>query len=45
MTSRNNKLIVVESSGYHIRLDKPEVIINAIQQVIDAVQRGARLLP
>ncbi len=43
--SRNSRLIVAENSGHHIQLDEPEVVINAIQQVVDAVQRGAKLLP
>jgi len=43
--SRNSKLIVAEKSGHHIQLDEPDVVTSAIQQVIDAVQRHAKLLP
>jgi hypothetical protein len=43
--SRNSKLIVAEKSGHHIQLDEPAVVTSAIQQVIDAAQRGAKLLP
>lgn len=43
--SRNSKLIVAENSGHHIQLDEPAVVANAIQQVVDAAQRGAKLLP
>jgi pimeloyl-ACP methyl ester carboxylesterase len=43
--SRNSKLIVAEKSGHHIQLDEPAVVANAIQQVVDAVRRGAKLLP
>jgi pimeloyl-ACP methyl ester carboxylesterase len=43
--SRNSKQIIAANSGHHIQLDEPEVVINAIQQVIDAVQRRAKLLP
>jgi pimeloyl-ACP methyl ester carboxylesterase len=43
--SRNSKLIVAENSGHHIHLDEPEVVINAIRQVIEAARRGAKLLP
>jgi len=43
--SRNSKQIVAANSGHHIQLDEPEVVTNAIQQVIDAAQRRAKLLP
>ena len=43
--SRNSKLNVAENSGHHIHLDEPAVVTNAIQQVIEAVQRRAKLLP
>jgi pimeloyl-ACP methyl ester carboxylesterase len=43
--SRNSKQIIAANSGHHIQLDEPEVVIKAIQQVIDAVQRRAKLLP
>ena len=43
--SRNSKQIIAADSGHHIHLDEPEVVINAIQQVIDAVRRGAKLRP
>jgi len=43
--SRNSKLIVAENSGHHIHLDEPEVVINAIRQVVDAARRGAKLTP
>ncbi len=43
--SRNCKQIVAANSGHHIQLDEPEVVTNAIKQVIDAVLRHAKLLP
>jgi pimeloyl-ACP methyl ester carboxylesterase len=43
--SHNSKLMVAENSGHHIHLDEPEVVINAIRQVIDAARRGAKLQP
>jgi pimeloyl-ACP methyl ester carboxylesterase len=43
--SRNSKQIIAANSGHHIQLDEPEVVTNAIRQVIDAVQRRAKLLP
>jgi pimeloyl-ACP methyl ester carboxylesterase len=43
--SRNSKQIFAANSGHHIQLDEPEMVTNAIRQVIDAVQRRAKLLP
>jgi hypothetical protein len=43
--SRNSKQIIAANSGHHIQLDEPEVVIKAIRQVIDAIQRRAKLLP
>src|SRR5262245_7640258 len=41
--SRNSKQIVAANSGHHIQLDEPEVVTGAIQQVVEAVRRGAKL--
>ena len=41
--SRNTKLIVAERSGHHIQLDEPQVVIDAVRLVVDAVRRGTRL--
>jgi pimeloyl-ACP methyl ester carboxylesterase len=43
--SRNSKVIVAPNSEHHIQLDEPAVVIDAIQQVVDAAQRRARLRP
>jgi hypothetical protein len=40
---RNSKQIVAANSGHHIQLDEPEVVTSAIQQVVEAVRRGAKL--
>jgi pimeloyl-ACP methyl ester carboxylesterase len=41
--SSNSKLIVVENSGHDIEVDQPEVVVEAIQQVVEAVRTGAPL--
>jgi formylglycine-generating enzyme required for sulfatase activity/alpha-beta hydrolase superfamily lysophospholipase len=41
--SRNSKLIVASRTGHHIQLDQPELVIEAIRQVVDAVQHGRKL--
>ena len=43
--SRNSKMIVAPNSEHHIQLDEPAVVIDAIQQVVDAAQRHVRLRP
>ena len=41
--SRNSKQIVATTSGHHIQLDEPELVIAAIRQVAAAVQHNAKL--
>jgi pimeloyl-ACP methyl ester carboxylesterase len=41
--SHNSKVIIAEESGHHIQLDAPEIVINAIREVVDAVRKGRRL--
>ncbi len=36
--SRNGRQIIAENSGHHIQLDEPELVIEAIRQVVDAVR-------
>lgn len=43
--SRNSKVIIAEKSGHHIQLEEPELIVNAIRQVIDSVRKRAKLTP
>lgn len=41
--SHNSKLILAEKSGHHIQLDEPEVVVNAIRQVIESVNQHTLL--
>jgi pimeloyl-ACP methyl ester carboxylesterase len=41
--SRNSKQIIATTSGHHIQLDDPKLVIDAIHQVVDAVQRRAKM--
>ena len=41
--SRNSKLIIAENSGHHIQLDEPQVVIDAIRDVVNAVKHHTRL--
>lgn len=39
--STEGKLIIVENSGHHIQHDQPEVVIDAVREVVEAVRRKA----
>ena len=41
--SRNSKVIVAEKSGHHIQLDEPEVVMNAVRLVVEALRHGTKL--
>lgn len=41
--SRNSKLIIAENSGHHIQLDEPQIVIDAIRDVVNAVKHNTRL--
>ncbi len=41
--SRNSKQIIASTSGHHIQLDDPKLVIDAIRQVLDSAQRRAKL--
>jgi len=41
--STNSRRIVARNSGHHIQLDEPELVIDAIGQVLDAVREHKRL--
>lgn len=43
--SNNSKLIVAENSGHYITFDRPDLVIDAINQVVAAVRTGALLQP
>ncbi|HEV2864047.1 MAG TPA: alpha/beta hydrolase [Pyrinomonadaceae bacterium] len=41
--STAGRLVVVEGSGHHIQHDRPEVVIDAVREVVEAVRRKSRL--
>jgi pimeloyl-ACP methyl ester carboxylesterase len=43
--SRNSKLVVAGTNGHHIQLDAPELVIDSIRQVVEAVREGTKLMP
>jgi pimeloyl-ACP methyl ester carboxylesterase len=38
--SRNSEQIIAEDSAHNIQADDPELVIDAIRQVVDAVRNG-----
>jgi pimeloyl-ACP methyl ester carboxylesterase len=45
LLSRNSKQILVPNSGHYIPLDRPDIVIAAIREVVTAVRRGGPLDP
>jgi len=43
--SRYSKQIIAQKSGHHIQLDEPELVTDAIRQVVDATRGRAKLTP
>lgn len=43
--SRNSKFVLDPSSGHDIEIDDPQLVAHAIEEVVDAVSTGARLVP
>lgn len=41
--SSNSKQIIAEKSGHHIQADQPELVIDAIRQVVETVRKKASL--
>jgi pimeloyl-ACP methyl ester carboxylesterase len=41
--SRNNKLMVAGNSTHMVIIDQPELIVNAIREVVEAVRHGTAL--
>jgi pimeloyl-ACP methyl ester carboxylesterase len=41
--SRDHELIFAEQSGHHIQLDEPELVVNAIQQVVESARKHTKL--
>ena len=42
--SENAKQIIVEDSGHYIQVEQPDLVIDAIRQVVEAARDGSRLL-
>jgi pimeloyl-ACP methyl ester carboxylesterase len=45
LLSRNSQLVVAEISGHEIHLDQPDLVVNAIRAVLEAVKNGTALKP
>ena len=43
--SSDGKRIVAEKSGHYIHLDQPELVIDAIREVVEAARRSAHAIP
>lgn len=43
--SRNSKVIISGESGHHIQLEEPDLVVNAIRQVVESVRKRTRLTP
>lgn len=41
--SRNSKVVIADKSGHDVHIDQPEVVVQAIRDVSNAVNRHARL--
>jgi len=41
--SSNHRLTVAEHSGHHIQLDEPELVVRAIEQVVESVRKQTTL--
>ena len=41
--SRNHALMVAERSGHHIQLDEPELVVRAIERVVESVRKKTNL--
>lgn len=37
-SSTEGKLVLVENCGHHIQHDQPEMVINAVREVVEAVR-------
>ena len=41
--SQNSEQIIVEDSGHYIHLEQPDLVIDAIRQVVDAARNGSNI--
>jgi pimeloyl-ACP methyl ester carboxylesterase len=38
--SSNSRLLVAERSGHGIQIDQPDIVVDAIRQIVEAVRAG-----
>jgi hypothetical protein len=41
--SRNSKQLIARESSHHIHIDQPELIVDAIKQIIEAINEKEKL--
>jgi hypothetical protein len=41
--SKNSKLVVAKNSSHYIQFDRPELVVSAICEVVDAARAGGRV--
>ena len=41
--SQNSKQVIAEKSGHFIIIDRPDVVVDAISQVVQSVRKNAKL--
>jgi hypothetical protein len=41
--SQNSEQIIAEDSGHYIHLEQPDLVIDAIRQVVDAARNGSSI--
>jgi pimeloyl-ACP methyl ester carboxylesterase len=41
--SENAKQVIVEDSGHYIHVERPDLVIDAIRQVVEAARNGSRV--
>lgn len=39
-SSTQSKLILVEDTGHHIYIDQPQIVVDTIREVVEAVREG-----
>jgi hypothetical protein len=42
-SSQNSEQIIAEDSGHYIQMEQPDLVIDAIRQVVDAARNGSSL--
>ena len=41
--SRNSRVVIDPKSGHHVALENPELVVDAIRQVVEAARKGGKL--